>query len=126
MGWGRPATAPNQEPGTLSERSNRKRPSTSSLRTRWPAIRPCDPSKSAPRTWAPPSALATVSPAVLQYARLARRCEPAAGRNQSARYLRADVRGNGFEGAALCPPQGKGEPARLGERGNCQTEALAG
>ena len=63
---------------------------------------------------------------VLQHPGVARRNEPAAGGDQSARNLRADVRRDGFEGTAVCPPQGKGEPARFSDRGNRETEALAG
>ncbi len=57
---------------------------------------------------------------------VARRYEPAAGGDQSARHLRANVRRDGFDRAALCPPQGEAEPARLGDRGNRETETLAG
>ena len=57
----RSATA--REPATPSARSSRRRRSTSTSPTRWPAIRRCARSRSAPRTWAPPSAPATASPA---------------------------------------------------------------
>ena len=48
---------------TPSARSSRRRRSTSTSPTRSPATRRCARSKSAPRTWAPPSAPATASPA---------------------------------------------------------------
>ena len=48
---------------TRSARSSRRRRSTSTSPTSSPATRRCDRSRSAPRTWAPPSAPATASPA---------------------------------------------------------------
>ena len=61
----------------------------------------------------------------LRNAGLARRNEPAAGVDQSARHLRADVWRDGHAGAARRAVEREAEPARLGDAGDGEAAADA-